>query len=574
MGQPIHVFCCYARKDLSFLLELKNWLIPFQRNGLIMLHADIDISPGEEWEQTIRRHLDTAQLILLLVSADFLASEYCYSVEMEKALKRHERKEARVIPIILRPSHFQQTPFSKLQVLPTGARPVTNWSNHDDAFLDVINGIEKAIEEIKILSRTEVPPSHNISIISHKMLAESNIATQNVVNELEYPFTNGSSLSTIPGEDPGKPLEDLSFSVIQEKTPQQATPMQPKSVPPQPAVPFRSNLDAKELIKPGQQGVTDTWKKVLEGERQEYHTYSPSQMPLEVYHGSGPTNSNVVGRNMVNYDVSERRTDGDIAGEAKRTGISIRRHTGLPSEIQLSEFAARMIMDYLGEVEIIAINRLTEPSTNQRTLMQEAVDRIISPQGQTATERKSISYNQVLAMLRTMRFEPGRSTNDLFILRDLHSLVRSELRDNVRKALQERDNMRLGTERISVNAIVAAMGEVLNNPNNFGSRYIEQKMQEYYQRFVDIYNTEYHTKAPPKGKYAFILIEKDKNVVKREKWTKETWDRVRLANLRVLQERIQLFCSTLSVGQGQIYDWALIGIERITTPGPIHSILR
>ncbi|SRR6266436_2206735 len=94
----------------------------------------------------INIHLNSAQIILLLVSPDFLASEYCYGDEVERAMKRHEAGEAIVIPIILRPVEWEDTPFSKLQPLPTDGRPATRWRNLDEAFLDIERGIRKAIK--------------------------------------------------------------------------------------------------------------------------------------------------------------------------------------------------------------------------------------------------------------------------------------------------------------------------------------------------------------------------------------------------------------------------------------------
>ena len=103
----IEIFCCYARKDQTLLHELKAHLMPLQRRGLINIWADTDIGAGIAWKQEIEKHLDTAHIILLLVSADFMNSEYCYSTEMKHALERDKRKEARVIPIILRPVDWQ-----------------------------------------------------------------------------------------------------------------------------------------------------------------------------------------------------------------------------------------------------------------------------------------------------------------------------------------------------------------------------------------------------------------------------------------------------------------------------------
>src|SRR5438067_2296592 len=102
MRGPVEIFCCYAHEDESLLLKLKTHLNPLQREGLITVQSDIDISPGTEWEKEISHHLNTAQMILLLISPDFIASEYCYSVGMRRAIERHDRGEVRVIPIILR----------------------------------------------------------------------------------------------------------------------------------------------------------------------------------------------------------------------------------------------------------------------------------------------------------------------------------------------------------------------------------------------------------------------------------------------------------------------------------------
>src|SRR5262249_24247897 len=93
-----------------------------------------------------------AQIILLLISDAFMASDFCYSTEMTQAIARHDANQARVIPIILRPVDWQGAPFTKLQVLPTKGKPVTSWTDHDEAFLDVFNCIPEAIEALYIKS--------------------------------------------------------------------------------------------------------------------------------------------------------------------------------------------------------------------------------------------------------------------------------------------------------------------------------------------------------------------------------------------------------------------------------------
>ncbi len=147
-GKRIKIFCCYAREDQPLLLELKNHLAPLQREGKITLWADTDVNAGVEWEKEISRHLNTAQIILLLISPDFMASDYCYSVEMQQAMERHECGDARVIPIILRSVDWQSAPFGKLQALPTGTEPVKSrgWQYLDDAFWDVDREIRKVVE--------------------------------------------------------------------------------------------------------------------------------------------------------------------------------------------------------------------------------------------------------------------------------------------------------------------------------------------------------------------------------------------------------------------------------------------
>ena len=107
------------------------------------------IEAGEERKEAINKNLEEAQIILLLVSATFLASDYCCDVEMKRAVERHDRGEARVIPVILRPvDNWQAAPFAKLGVAPTDGRPVTSWPNRDEAFADVVAHIRKAIKTL------------------------------------------------------------------------------------------------------------------------------------------------------------------------------------------------------------------------------------------------------------------------------------------------------------------------------------------------------------------------------------------------------------------------------------------
>jgi COMPASS component SWD3 len=146
------IFICYARKDKILLNELKAHLRPFQRQGLIELWDDGDISAGTDWEQEISKHLNTAQIILLLVSPSFLNSDYCYGIEMRRAIEKHERKEAQVIPIILDHVHWQVDPLNKLQALPTDGKPVmsSSWFSLNEAFFNVTRGILLVIDQLRV----------------------------------------------------------------------------------------------------------------------------------------------------------------------------------------------------------------------------------------------------------------------------------------------------------------------------------------------------------------------------------------------------------------------------------------
>lgn len=146
----IKVFYCYAREDKGLRASLEKHLGNLKRQELITGWSDRDIDAGKEWAKEIDCNLNTANIILLLISPDFMHSEYCYSIEMTHALERHKNGTARVIPIILRPVEYEGAPFSRLQALPTDAVPVTDrkWRTRDEAFRDIAQGIRKVVNEL------------------------------------------------------------------------------------------------------------------------------------------------------------------------------------------------------------------------------------------------------------------------------------------------------------------------------------------------------------------------------------------------------------------------------------------
>ena len=152
--KPLKLFYCYAREDKALRDELDVHLSSLKRQNIVTSWYDGAINAGSDWEKEIDTHLREAHLILLLITPHFMASDYCYSVEMQRALQRDKDGTARVIPIILRRTFWDGAPFSHLQFLPMDAKPVTQWADRDEAFWDITVGIHKTVTELRLLLKT------------------------------------------------------------------------------------------------------------------------------------------------------------------------------------------------------------------------------------------------------------------------------------------------------------------------------------------------------------------------------------------------------------------------------------
>jgi hypothetical protein len=130
---------------------LEKHLSVLKRQGIIGTWHDRSIDAGRDIDREIDQHLEASDIILLCVSPDFLASDYCWSNEMNRAMERHDAGEAIVVPIILRPCDWKETPFGKLKVLPTDGEPVVSrrWKNTDAAFADVVEGIRQTVKSLR-----------------------------------------------------------------------------------------------------------------------------------------------------------------------------------------------------------------------------------------------------------------------------------------------------------------------------------------------------------------------------------------------------------------------------------------
>lgn len=145
MHTPFNVFISYSSNDAALCEELRKHLSPLEREGIIRSWHYQQIGPGQDWRAVIHKHLEAAQVILLLVSADFISSDYCHSVELRRALERNQRGQACVIPILIRAVDWRDQEFARLWVLPEDGRPVMSWASRDEAWTSVAKAIRDAL---------------------------------------------------------------------------------------------------------------------------------------------------------------------------------------------------------------------------------------------------------------------------------------------------------------------------------------------------------------------------------------------------------------------------------------------
>ena len=145
MPKALKLFISYAHADEAMKSEMDKHLIGLKRSNKIAFWQDRMLIGGDSWNDTIRKELMEADIILLLISIDFLNSQYIWDKELAVALQRHDQGSARVIPIILRKCDWQDMPFAKLQALPTGAMPVTDFEDKDAAYTNIAKEISRVV---------------------------------------------------------------------------------------------------------------------------------------------------------------------------------------------------------------------------------------------------------------------------------------------------------------------------------------------------------------------------------------------------------------------------------------------
>jgi internalin A len=146
---PIPVFICYARKDEAFLDQLRGALVPYERKGELTLWADVLVEPGQRWEDEILSHLKQAQIIILLLSNDFLRSSYCMEQELPLAMARHEAGECEIVPIELRAGRYDKLELGRIQAIKPGGKPIKKHRDTDSAWLEVTQQLDRVIAKLK-----------------------------------------------------------------------------------------------------------------------------------------------------------------------------------------------------------------------------------------------------------------------------------------------------------------------------------------------------------------------------------------------------------------------------------------
>lgn len=147
-NKKIKVFLSYSHKDIKYKQELDKHLTPLKTSERIETWNDEELKVGSEFNQEIKERLESYDIIVLLISSDFLSSDYCRDIEMENAIKRAKAQQCHIVPVIVRPCMWKETPIKEFLALPKEGKPINKYKEKDDAYLEVASGIKKIVEDI------------------------------------------------------------------------------------------------------------------------------------------------------------------------------------------------------------------------------------------------------------------------------------------------------------------------------------------------------------------------------------------------------------------------------------------
>jgi len=193
----IPVFFSYAHEDEAHKDELEKHLELLRRQKLIVGWSDRRIAPGSNWDEEINFNIQNARIIILLVSPDFLASEYCYETETIFALEQHEKGDAVVVPIIVRPCYWEISAFKHLQLLPKNAKPIVDWESLDSAWLSITKAIHKVATSDRVKKKLENSTTTTITANSGAEVAFETMGLETFIAEEKTSPTEGLSLQEL-----------------------------------------------------------------------------------------------------------------------------------------------------------------------------------------------------------------------------------------------------------------------------------------------------------------------------------------------------------------------------------------
>ncbi|WP_197279475.1 toll/interleukin-1 receptor domain-containing protein [Devosia sp. A16] len=145
--QKIKLFLSYSHKDIAIAERLLQHLEPLRRMGILESWNFRELKPGDEWDKKIKTELSQSEVIVMLISVDFINSSYISDIEVETALGKHRDNSAVIIPVLARNCLWKTSPLGELQALPQGLKAMISWTDLDDACVDVVNGIRTIVEE-------------------------------------------------------------------------------------------------------------------------------------------------------------------------------------------------------------------------------------------------------------------------------------------------------------------------------------------------------------------------------------------------------------------------------------------
>lgn len=201
MDLKLNIFIAYSREDDSFRIRLEKHLSTLKRREYINTWYDGKIEAGTEWKLEIDKALNAADIILLLISADFIASDYCYEIEMKRAIERHEKGEVVVIPILINHCDWEDTPFGVIQALPQNGKPITDsfWENSDKSLSIIAKSIKSLVE-----NRVEIKTNELLSINSRIKQAGQEL------NEIEDKYNSIKNEKNTLEEDKNELVSEIN----------------------------------------------------------------------------------------------------------------------------------------------------------------------------------------------------------------------------------------------------------------------------------------------------------------------------------------------------------------------------